>query len=72
MWRAQTPQMFRLDRLWQALDSALKNGELFTDESAAMESMGWYPQIVEGEAQNIKITTPTDLALANFYIGQPK
>ena len=60
-WLAQTPQMFRLGVLQQALALA---GEQVTDESSAMEAMGLRPLLVEGSAQNFKVTYPGDFALA--------
>jgi len=63
-WLAQTPQMFRLGMLRDALTQA---GE-FSDEASAIENLGYQPKMVEGHRYNIKITTPEDLALAEFLI----
>jgi 2-C-methyl-D-erythritol 4-phosphate cytidylyltransferase len=60
LWRAQTPQMFRYETLAHALRSAPDA----TDESQAVESLGLAPKLVMGEASNIKITFPEDLAWA--------
>lgn len=68
LWRAMTPQMFRLAPLREALRSALRRGEVVTDEAAAMERAGQTPRVVEGQADNIKITRPGDLALAELYL----
>jgi len=70
LWRAFTPQMFRLDGLKSALESALEKGLLVTDEASAMELAGHAPRLVEGHADNIKITRPEDLALAEFHLRQ--
>lgn len=70
LWQAQTPQMFRLGTLRQALHIALKDGARITDEASAMEWVGYAPLLVEGHADNLKITTPEDLALAEFILGQ--
>lgn len=70
LWRAQTPQMFRLGPLRRALEAALAAGAVVTDESAAMEAAGFRPLLVEGSPENIKITRPEDLALAAFYLGR--
>ncbi|MCP3869336.1 MAG: 2-C-methyl-D-erythritol 4-phosphate cytidylyltransferase [Gammaproteobacteria bacterium] len=70
LWRAFTPQMFRLSALTQSLKSTFKQGVLVTDEASAIEWMGMMPQLVEGHADNIKITRPEDLELAAFYIGR--
>lgn len=68
LWHALTPQMFRLGLLVRALDSALAKGLPVTDESSAVEALGLAPRLVEGHADNIKITRPEDLALAEFYL----
>lgn len=70
IWRALTPQMFRLGILKQALASAFSNNISVTDEASAIEAMGLQPMLVEGRADNIKITQPEDLALARFYLEQ--
>lgn len=72
LWHAQTPQMFRLGQLRNALAQALAQDILVTDEAAAMELAGYHPRVVRGHADNIKITVPEDLALAEFYLGQRK
>lgn len=72
LWHAQTPQMFRLGQLRTALEQALAQDILVTDEAAAMELAGYHPRVVRGHADNIKITVPEDLALAEFYLGQRK
>ena len=65
-WLAQTPQMFRLGALYQALQAA---GDAVTDESSAMEFMGLQPLLVEGSAQNFKVTYPQDFALAQAVLA---
>lgn len=70
LWRAMTPQMFRYEMLSQALQAAVERGIMVTDESAAMEEAGYTPRMVEGHADNIKITRPQDLALAELYLDQ--
>ena len=65
-WLAQTPQMFRIGLLQQALQCA---GEAVTDESSALEFMGQSPLLVEGSAQNFKVTYPQDFALAEAVLG---
>ncbi len=70
LWKAQTPQMFRLGALHEALSSAINAGVLVTDEASAMERAGLMPRLVEGHSDNIKITRPEDLVLAEFYIKQ--
>ena len=60
-WLAQTPQMFRLGLLQRAL---LQAGDAVTDESSAIEALGLQPLLVPGDAENFKLTWPTDFALA--------
>ena len=69
-WRALTPQLFRLGDLARALESAQAEGIEATDEAMAMERVGHRPLLVEGAESNIKVTTPADLALAEFLIGR--
>jgi 2-C-methyl-D-erythritol 4-phosphate cytidylyltransferase len=69
LWRALTPQMFRFSLLHQALQTAVENKHWVTDEASAIELTGAKPLIVEGRADNIKITEPIDLALASFYLA---
>jgi 2-C-methyl-D-erythritol 4-phosphate cytidylyltransferase len=68
-WLAQTPQMFRIGDLQQALQAA---GDAVTDESSAMEFAGKAPLLVEGSAQNFKVTYPQDFALAEAVLGARK
>ena len=64
LWRALTPQMFRFELLCDALDRAIANGRLPTDEAQALEWVGERPVLVQGSAANIKITSADDLVLA--------
>ncbi len=64
LWRAQTPQMFRLGLLSSALARALAEGFEPTDEAAAVEKQGLRPRLVEGSPLNVKVTRPADLAFA--------
>lgn len=61
IWQAYTPQMFRLGDLRQALDAALAAGVPITDEASALEWVGKAPRLVEGRADNLKVTRPEDL-----------
>ena len=70
LWHALTPQMFRLGLLRNALEQAIEDEALVTDESSAMEIAGYQPLLIEGSADNIKITRPEDLSLATFFIQQ--
>ncbi|PID51268.1 MAG: 2-C-methyl-D-erythritol 4-phosphate cytidylyltransferase [Pasteurellales bacterium] len=70
LWRALTPQFFNAGLLKKALISAFQDNETVTDEASAMELLGYAPQLVEGRSDNLKITRPEDLALAEFYLAQ--
>lgn len=72
LWRALTPQRFPRATLADALRAARDAGILVTDEAMAMERAGFHPRLVEGAADNIKITTPRDFALAEFLLRQLK
>jgi 2-C-methyl-D-erythritol 4-phosphate cytidylyltransferase len=65
---AQTPQGFRHDILKKAFDDAAADGFLGTDEASLIERAGLPVVVVMGSAQNIKITTPADMDLADFYL----
>jgi len=67
LWRALTPQMFRRGELTRALQHAHLAGGA-TDEAAAMEAQGHRPLLIEGADDNIKITTPADVTLAEFLL----
>jgi 2-C-methyl-D-erythritol 4-phosphate cytidylyltransferase len=64
-WLAQTPQMFRIGELQQAMQAA---GKAVTDEASAMELVGKSPLLVPGSAQNFKVTYPQDFALAQALL----
>jgi len=72
LWHALTPQMFRLGALRRSLQRAMADGRLVTDEAQAMELAGAVPRMVEGRPDNIKITRPEDLALAELYIRRQR
>lgn len=65
---AQTPQGFRYDVLKKAFDEAAADEFLGTDEAALVERSGHQVAVVMGSPRNIKITTPGDLELAEFYL----
>jgi 2-C-methyl-D-erythritol 4-phosphate cytidylyltransferase len=71
LWRAQTPQMFRLGELRDALRKAAAEGARVTDEASAMERAGLPVQLVAGSRRNLKITVPADLSLAAWYMAHP-
>ena len=65
---AQTPQGFRYDVLKQAFDAAVADGFVGTDEASLIERAGLPVMVVMGSPRNIKITTPADMELAEFYL----
>ncbi|MDJ0832380.1 MAG: 2-C-methyl-D-erythritol 4-phosphate cytidylyltransferase [Gammaproteobacteria bacterium] len=68
LWRAFTPQAFRLELITQALGQVVSNAEMITDDASAMELAGFHPKIVEGDSLNFKITHPNDLAIAKWLL----
>ena len=70
LWHALTPQMFRLGDLMTALQSVIENDSAVTDDASAIELSGSSPLMVEGHADNIKITRPQDLQLAELFLQQ--
>jgi 2-C-methyl-D-erythritol 4-phosphate cytidylyltransferase len=68
LWHAYTPQLFPTALLRDALQQALAQGVAITDEASAMEWAGLPVLLVQGHADNIKITQAEDLALAAFYL----
>lgn len=69
LWAAQTPQLFPLGALADAIDAAQRDGRELTDEASAMEFAGASPKLVMGSAANIKITHPSDLAIAEAWLN---
>lgn len=69
LWHALTPQMFPLESLFNNLQAALKEGFEVTDEASAMEYGGAEPKLISGRSDNLKITRPEDLKLAEFYLN---
>jgi 2-C-methyl-D-erythritol 4-phosphate cytidylyltransferase len=65
---AQTPQGFRYALIKKAFDEASSDGFLGTDEASLVERSGHEVAVVMGAPRNIKITTPADLELAEFYL----
>ena len=70
LWRALTPQVFRFQVLDCALREASRNAAAVTDEASAVEALGLRPQVISGSPDNIKITHPADLALAEWLLGK--
>jgi len=70
LWAAQTPQMFRLGPLRQALERATAAGAPVTDEASALEWVGALPRLVPGPADNFKLTYPEDFERAGQVLRQ--
>lgn len=70
IWRALTPQMFRFGLLQQALTQAGCHPAPVTDEASAIEFMGKKPRLIEGRSDNIKVTLPPDLKMAEFILSR--
>ena len=69
LWRALTPQLFRYGLLRRALMLCLAHGRTVTDEASAVEALGLRPLLAAGRADNIKVTQPEDLRLAEAVLG---
>lgn len=70
LWAAQTPQLFRVGVLADAIDVAQEAGCKLTDEASAMEFVGIKPLLVMGSSANIKITHSSDLAIAEALLAR--
>ncbi len=69
LWAAQTPQGFDVKLLKQCHDEGIRQGWEVTDDAALFEKCGIEVRIVPGEETNLKITTPQDLAMAEFILS---
>ena len=70
LWAAQTPQLFHVGALAEAIDAAQNAGCELTDEASAMEFVGVRPLLVKGSSANIKITHSSDLAIAEALLAR--
>lgn len=71
LWQAQTPQMFRIGMLREAILRAQREGHDLTDEASAIEWAGHTPRVVQGSLRNFKVTYPEDFALAEAILARP-
>ena len=69
LWYAATPQMFRYHLLQEALQSAVAADRVVTDEAEAVEAAGLAVRLVQGRPDNIKLTFPEDMKLAELILG---
>jgi len=72
LWRALTPQAFRLATIYRALQHAIDSAAQITDDASAMEQAGYHPALVASSTINFKITTADDLTLARHIIRYTK
>ncbi|WP_091782312.1 MULTISPECIES: 2-C-methyl-D-erythritol 4-phosphate cytidylyltransferase [Paraburkholderia] len=70
LWQAQTPQMFRIGMLREAILRAQGDGHDLTDEASAIEWSGHAPKLVQGSLRNFKVTYPEDFDLAEAILGR--
>lgn len=70
LWHALTPQLYKTTELTLSIEQALTSGVNITDEASAIEYANLPSLLVEGSSENIKITHPNDLALAEFYLNK--
>ncbi|MBE9229367.1 2-C-methyl-D-erythritol 4-phosphate cytidylyltransferase [Phormidium sp. LEGE 05292] len=70
LWAAQTPQGFDVELLKQCHETGLKSGWEVTDDAALFEKCRLPVRIVQGEETNLKVTTPVDLAIAEYILHQ--
>ncbi len=71
LWQAQTPQMFRIGMLREAILAAQRDGHDLTDEASAIEWAGHAPRVVQGNLRNFKVTYPEDFDLAEAFLSRP-
>tara|TARA_Y100000589_G_scaffold174198_1_gene165325 strand:- start:4636 stop:5307 length:672 start_codon:yes stop_codon:yes gene_type:complete len=69
LWAAQTPQGFLVSKLKDAHEIALKNNWEVTDDASLFELLNWKVKVIEGNPNNIKITNPNDLKIANYILS---
>lgn len=68
LWAVQTPQVFQEGLIRAAIHQALEDGEMLTDDCAAVERLGMKVSLTQGSRENIKITTPFDLVLGEAIL----
>lgn len=68
LWQAQTPQMFCLKTLHDAIEDGIRQEADITDEASAMELAGIKPILVEGATRNFKVTHPADWSLMQVIL----
>ena len=72
LWRAQTPQLFPVKTLIEAIDYCHDHGEPCTDEAQAIEALGLRPKLVIGGDYNLKVTHQSDMIIASAILKEQK
>jgi 2-C-methyl-D-erythritol 4-phosphate cytidylyltransferase len=72
LWSIQTPQLFHIEALRRAYQSAYSDGYYATDDSALVERIGGRVKIIMGSLFNIKVTTPEDLEMVRYLLSSRK
>lgn len=70
LWHAQTPQMFKYEKLYSAINDVLEKNSVVTDEAMAIELSGFRPLLVKGQQENIKVTQKDDLKHIKTYLNE--
>ena len=70
LFGVQTPQVFQADLIRAAVHKALEDGELVTDDCAAVERLGMQVRLTKGSRENMKLTTPFDLLVGEAICQQ--
>ena len=68
LFAVQTPQVFQADLIRAAVHKALEDGEILTDDCAAVERLGMKVSLTRGSRENLKLTTPFDLVLGEAIL----
>ncbi len=70
LWQAQTPQIFKKEKIVEAYEAAVSSGFVGTDDASLVEQLGYSIGIVEGDRRNLKITYPIDLKIAELILKE--
>ena len=70
LWQAQTPQIFKREVICRAYEEAILGGFVGTDDASLVERLGETVKVVEGDRENLKITYPVDLEIAELILKQ--
>ncbi len=72
LWHAQTPQMFKYEKLFTSIEKILSDKVNITDEAMAIELSGYKPMLIQGHQENIKVTNKDDLRYLETYLNEMK